>query len=288
MGGVFGYEMLSFRIQFGAKFSSDPAIGVGGSPKADENWRIGIVQNVLYARYRYVYAHGKQLQVFERQQRLPSVDMVDGSKEFPFYADGSSVNTRPVSHIVYSAAGYREPSSNRADNSPSSFSMWDQPSGGAPFDLKYQGNPYMLKTVEKVLIFQTWLVVIKKGYFDISYKFPGLAAAREMIAPDLFRAVTVSCAALACIPPFSLTFWADMDLANFNRKYSHETPAVKWGLYGDDGNFQKKPINRTIVGLGSLPTVKPKAGDGGRQPVILGTTGNDETRKWLEPLGLYV
>lgn len=287
-GGVFGYEMLSFRIQFGAAFSTDPARGVGGSPKGDENWRLGIVQNVLYARYRFVYAQGKQLKVFEREERVPSVDMVDGSKEFPFYADSSSVNTRPVSRIVYSGAGYREVSSGRVDNSPSQFSMWDQPSGGAPLDLRHEGNSYLLKTVEKVLIFQTWLVAIKKGFFDISHVSPALAAARELVAPDLFRSFAVSSVTLACVPPFSLTFWADMDLANFNRKYSYETPAVKWGVYGEDGNFQKKPINRSIVGLGSLPTVKAQAGDGGRHPIITGTTGNDATRKWLEPLGLYV
>jgi hypothetical protein len=289
---VFSYEMQSFEIEFGTKFDSDPAVGIGGSPAAQEDWRIGIVQNVLYSRYRFVYEHPKGNTTFFREEVHPSVDMVDGSHEYPFYADpknkpGAMV-TRPVSHIVYTSKGYTEQSSKSKtpDNSPSFFNMWDQPGGGAPFTLSSgDSTPFKLKTLEKMLIFQTWLVAIKPGEFNTT---PGAAKIREHFIPDLLRKLGTSTAALACIPPFSLNFWADVDLATFRPKSSFDVPNVKWGLYGGEGFFPKKPFNRSVTGLGPFPAVKPQSGDGGRRPVITGPTSLESSRAFLRPLGLDI
>jgi hypothetical protein len=289
---VFGYEMQSFEIQFGVRFDSDPAVGVGGSPAAQESWRIGIVQNVLYARYRFVYEHPKGDTVFFREEVHPAVDMVEGAHEYPFYADPKNkpgaLITRPVSHIAYSSKGYTEESSKSKtpDNLPSFFNMWDQPGGGAPFFLTSgDDTPFKLRTLEKMLIFQTWMVAIKAGEFATT---PGTAKIRDRFIPELVRKFGTSIAGLACIPPFSLNFWADVDLAAFRPKSSFDVPKVKWGLYGADGFFPKKPFNRSVSGLGSFPSVSPELGDGGRTPVIAGPTSLESSRAFLRPLGLDI
>jgi hypothetical protein len=291
----FGYEMQSFKIEFGTRFDPEPAVGVGGSPAAPENWKIRIVQNVLSIRHRFVYAHPRENREFFREEMHPSVDMVDGSHAYPFYADTKNqpgaMITRPVSDIIYTSKGYRESSSKNTflDNSPSFFNTWDQPGGGAPFFLSSgDQTPLRLSSLEKVLIFQTWLVALKTGEFDTSHTSPALANIRRAFIPEMVRKLATSTATLACIPPFSLNFWADVDLAGFRPRFSHETPNVRWGLYGGEGYFPKKPLNRSFKGIGPSPSVKPKLGNGGRSPVISGPITAVSVRTFLKPLGLDV
>ena len=74
-----------------------------------------------------------------------------------------------------------------------------------------------------MLIFQTWLVALKTGEFDTeSHTNPALANIRRDFIPELVRKLATSTATLACIPPFSLNFWADVDLAGFRPRFSHE------------------------------------------------------------------
>jgi hypothetical protein len=283
---VFSYQMHSFEIQFGIRFDPDPAVGVGGAPVAQEDWQIGTIQNVLYARYKFDYEGASA--PFFREFMLPTVDITPGSKELPFYSDGISQQgtriNRPVRNIIYTSTGYKAKAPD--DNSPSFYNMWDQPGGGAPFILSKDGMDLKLRSFEKVLIFQTWLVAMKIGEFATSS--PGLTKIRNIFIPDLLRQFGKSIAPLACIPPFTLTFWADVDLANFRPKFSFELPKVKWGLYGNEGYFPKKPINRSITDVGSSPIVKPVQGDGGRSPVISGAISADNSRAWLRTLGLDV
>ena len=115
----FTYKMHSFEIEYGVKFDRDPENGLGGSPTIEANWRLGIIQNVLFQRFLFVYedqAHKRPRQVFERQFPLTDIDTIPGSTNFPFYGDqkvepGKPI-TRPGTEIIYSSSGIHSLSRN--------------------------------------------------------------------------------------------------------------------------------------------------------------------------------
>jgi hypothetical protein len=289
----FTYQMHSFEIEYGVKFDKDPNNGLGGNPNIEQSWRLGIVQNVLFQKFLLVYEdqkHRRPLQVFEKQFPLPEVDTVPGSTNFPFYGDqrvepGKALITRPGTEITYSSNGYRETTSKGStfDNIPSRFNMWDQPAGATP--LMKDDETFTLRRLERIVIFQSWLVAIKTGEFHA--QSPSLDKVRELVIPKVVREFGTSVVPIASIPAFATTFFAEMDLAHFPHKHSGDTPNFRWGLSGSAGFFPTKKIDHSISKAGPLPTAIPVLGSGGRVPVTLGSAGASKPDEvWLNSLGL--
>jgi hypothetical protein len=287
----FTYQMHSFEIEYGVKFDRNPENGLGGSPTIEESWRLGIVQNVLFQRFLFVYedqGHRRPRQVFERQFPLPDIDTIPGSTNFPFYGDrkvqpGKSTSL-PGTEITYSSIGYREAASKVStfDNLPSRFNMWDQPGGSAPL---MNEEAFTLRTLERVIIFQSWLVAIKTGEFH--GPSPSLDKVREQVIPKVLREVGTRAVPIASFPAFGSIFFAEMDLPHFNHNYSGKTPNFKWGLSGITGFFPATRIDHRLPKKGPLPKSIAPPGSGGRIPLTTGVPGAakpDET--WLRSLGL--
>jgi hypothetical protein len=288
----FTYKMHSFEIEYGVKFDKDPENGLGGSPTTEESWRLGIIQNVLFQRFLFVYedqAHKRPRQVFERQFPLPDIDTIPGSTNFPFYGDqkvepGKPI-TRPGTEITYSSNGYREATSKGStfDNSPNRFNMWDQPEGSAP--LMKDNEAFTLRTLERLIILQSWLVAIKTGEFH--GPSPSLDKVRELVIPKVLRDAGMRAVPIASFPAFGSIFFAEMDLAHFNHNYAGKTPDFRWGLSGFTGFFPATRIDHKLSKKGPLPTSTALLGSGGRVPVTTGVAGAikpDEA--WLNSLGL--
>jgi hypothetical protein len=273
------YDMQAFTIEFGILFDPDPQKGVGASPKDAQSWRIGLVQNVLYERLYFEY---DDKSTFQMELTTPSVDIVPATNEFPFYATPKpgAPGTRPVADITYTAQGYGETSARKFDNKPDMLSLWDQPGGGAFF----RKNGAMINRVEKTLAFQTWLVAIKTGEFSTSSAF--VDKMRDAFIPKLVRTAGTSVAVLAHIPPFSLMFWFELKSKGFKPKRMLDTPPFDWGVYGQNGHFPAKRINRSIQGLGPTPDIKPALGDGKRFPATKGPPANEIAHNWLAANGL--
>jgi hypothetical protein len=275
----FGYNMPSWEISFAINFNPDPNKGIGGAPQDAELWEIGIVQNLLFERMLYEYT---DTPAFRAEFKRSRVDIVDNSFDRPFYSSpdvGSGRRKiRPVAHIWYSSQGYGEvldPSNSsgvQTNNQPDSLNMWDQPSGGVL--LRRDGS--LLKRIEKVLSFQAWLVVRKKGPFSLS---PGLAqvqALRDSLIPALMRPFVESTVVLAQVPAFTLTFW----LTIIDPPALGKDPTFDYGVYGEDGFLPKKPINHKFKSiLGPLPSADPKLG--GNVPVMIGPPAAEQARTWL-------
>jgi hypothetical protein len=289
----FQYHMHSFEIEYAVKFDSDPQNGLGGSPNIEQSWRLGIVQNVLFERLLFVYEdqeHKRPRQVFERQFRLPEVDTVPGSTNFPFYGDqkldpGKTLITRPGTEIKYSSKGYREATSKGSifDNTPSLFNMWDEPAGAMP--LMKDNEAFTLRTLERSIIFQSWLVAIKTGEFH--GPSPSLDKVRELVIPKVLRESGTRAVPIASFPPFGTIFFAEMDLAHFNHNYSGKTPNFTWGLSGITGFFPATRIDHKIPKKGPLPTSTALLGAGGRVPVTTGVLrAIQPSEAWINSLGL--
>lgn len=284
----FVYPMHSFEIEYFVKFDKDSKEGLGGNPNTRQTWRLGIVQNVLFQWFRFVYqGQNHTPQVFEREFLLPEVDVVPGSRNFPFYGDQivrpGKPTTRPGTEITYSSDGYRETGSpgSKFDNSPGRFNMWDEPGGSAPL----MKGELTLRRLERVIAFQSWLVAIKTGEFQPIA--PLLDKARSLVIPEVVREFGTSTVPLASISPFSMTFFADMDLANFKHSFAGDTPTFTWGLYGSPGFSPTRTINNSIKKAGPFPTAKWDVGRGARFPVISGFAGGvSADEAWLVSLGL--
>jgi hypothetical protein len=212
----FSYEMHSFAIEFGIAFDPDPAKGFGGATKNPDDWRIGIVQNVLYEGISFVFHGGKPL-VFENHGSR--VDMVDGAKFFPFYANPNPKGappTQPVADTTITPGGFGQVHS-RIDKKPEVLNSWDQPSGGGVYK---QGS--IIQRYEKTVSFQAWLVARKPGLFS--------------------RLVHGGDHILAHIPAFSLSFWFETDLSHYKHSQWPDPPDYKWGAYGEAGYFPNKKV----------------------------------------------
>jgi hypothetical protein len=261
------FDMHNFTIEFGVAFDADPKVGIGGAPSSPQAWRIGIVQNLLFEHLYYKFENG---QVFEKDWRDAAIDYKEGTVATPFFGDAQRETGKlrqiTVADVWLTSRGYGETTNSAGvivDNAPSSFNMWDEPSGGCRLRLK---DGSMIKRVEKVLTFQTWLIATPK--------------------PAAQGKIGGSVEVLAHVPVFSLVFWLETTKPKKPITTSLETPPYDWGMFGDAGLVDAKRINRKVTGLGSVPDVKPKAGDGGKKPVLSGVTANDRANAFLTNNGL--
>jgi len=204
---------------------------------------------------------------FKEEFSLAAIDSVSGTFALPFYAEPvfgpTHRNERPYTDIWYTPQGYGELlNPNNAcgvatNNRPDSVDIWDQPGGGATLRL----NGSMISRIEKVVSFQTWLVLKKENKFE----------------------------ALAHIPPFSLVFWFYTTPAKTAKPtYSFETPPYKYGCYGLNGVFGKRKIDYSKTRIGDSPTVQPMMGIGGRFPMTSSPTALDRATKFLKANGLSI
>ena len=257
------FDPHSFTIKFGISFDPDPTKGFGGAPPEAELWRIGLVQNVLFERLNFEY---ENKQIFKIEFEKPAPDFIPGSFSKPFYADPVLVptrqNERPVSDIWLTSQGYGEllnpydASGVAINNKPDALDMWDQPSGGTRLKLK---DGSMISRIEKVVSFQTWLVAKTESKTEV----------------------------LAHVPAFSLVFWFETTPAKTDKpKYSFDTPAFRYGVFGTNGIFGSKKIDRTRTGIGDSPTLKPALGNGGRNPVMFGQAAVERGNDFLDAYGL--
>jgi hypothetical protein len=283
----FAFDMPSWLTSFAIKFDPDPNKGIGGAPQDSELWEIGIVQNLLFERHSYEYAG---IPVLRKEFTTPTVDMVDNSFDRPFYSspefDTNRRTTRAVAHIWYSSQGYGElldPSSSSgvlANNNPGLLDMWDQPSGG----VLLRRNGSLLSRVEKVLCFQAWLVARRKGPFSRPHGSAQIQTLREAFIPAILRPYGQSTIVLAHVPAFTLTFWFTITGPGTGKDL---TPTFRYGVYGENGFFPRRPINRTFESImGPLPSVRPNLGDGGRMPITVGSASAEQARNWLNVNGL--
>jgi hypothetical protein len=268
------FDMHNFAITFAIGFDPDPKQGIGGAPAEAELWRVGIIQNVLFEHLYYEYEGGK---IFQTDWKDAAVDIVTRDDKIylnkPFYNNPDfspgRAPQRPAADIWYTAQGFGEllnpnsPTGVAVNNRPDTFNIWDEPAGGA----KLFKDGAMIRRIEKVLSFQTWLIAKSK------VQDKGAIADKIEV--------------IAHIPVFSLAFWLETTPGKgWKAKTSLDVPTYDWAMFGTSGFFDPKAFNRKKTGFGNVPAVMPKSGSGGRQPVLLGPTANDRANKFMTDNGL--
>src|SRR6266446_6115054 len=105
------FPMHSFEVTFGISFDPDPRKGIGGAPAEPELWKIGIVQNQVWARSVWEY-DGDEKYVIQFYD--PAVDVLEEAHlSKPFYGDPDLDSSnrrpqRPYSVLWYTSQGYGE------------------------------------------------------------------------------------------------------------------------------------------------------------------------------------
>jgi hypothetical protein len=260
------YDMQNFTIAFGVSFDPDPKKGIGGAPADPDLWRIGIVQNVLF---HHLHVEYENKNVFEKVWRDPVLDFKVGTIDKPFFGDAEltadRLKQRTVADVWVTPQGYGEllnpynKSGVATNNLPDSFNLWDEPAGGA--NLRFKDGS-MIKRLEKVVSFQTWLVA--KTKVDNN----GRIADRVEV--------------LAHIPVFSLAFWLETTPAPKKKiATSLDVPPYDWAMFGKNGFLDPKKMDRKKTGFGDSPDVKPALGNGGKMPVLFGMSGNERANAYL-------
>ena len=252
----------AFDMTFAFKFDSNPKKGVGGSPQLRDLWQIGIVQNVLFEMYNFEYDDGSTFKVEFKDAAVDS-----GAAIYPpFYGDPAYIPACkidpilkcdryipimvPVSDVWITKTGYTDfpdPWTNATDNRPTSLDMIDEPFFGARLRLK---NGALISRAESITAFQTWLVAQRGQQTEV----------------------------LATVPPFSLVFWLQTQPSP--GLLSIGTPPHSFAFYGENG------ISRKVKASGGVANITPRAGNGGRTPVLTGETANDRANKWIKSVGL--
>jgi hypothetical protein len=164
------------------------------------------------------------------------------------------------------------------NNKPEFVDAWDEPSGGA---LHFLSDGWVLERLEKMLVFQAWLVAIKRTPFS-----PALKSLRDQMIPEFARPyldpnpmLSSPPIVLAHVPAFSLMFWVRVTGGG-------QDPAFDWGRYGKSGDHRADRIDHRIRDFGNLPNVRPAPGKGNRTPVIDGRTSLEQALSWLRANGL--
>jgi hypothetical protein len=248
-------EMHSFTIGFGVSFDPDPKKGVGGTTTSSELWRMGIVQNLVYAMSHYEY---ENKQAFKNEFKNATFDSVPDTIAKPFYADpdlrkDAAPPTRPVADIWYTSQGYGELLSPYSatgvatSNKPDLFDMWDQPTVLTRMRLK---DGSFIKRAEHVVSFQAWLVARTPSTTHV----------------------------LAHVPAFSLVYWLETD-PNWSSKgkLSIDTPGYNYEYYAEKGITKR--VNKKASR--QSPNLQPALGNGGRTPVMAGVNAGERSNKWL-------
>lgn len=266
LDGGFINVMHAFDIEFYFKFA--PNGGIGGAPQMREQWKVGIVQNVIFEYVRYEYEgknkDGKR-NIFEKQFVNACLDST-ATKSLPFYGEpvfipGPSLDgvpskkmvplTTPVVDIWLTSKGYgsalnpADPSGVKITNEPSSVDIMDEPKFGGRTHL---ASGAMIKRADRIVSFQAWLVAIK-------------GTQREVLA---------SC------EPFSLVSNLTFDDREKNKDYGGGTPDYKSSYHGTKGITNILRTNKQ-----GTPAIGLTIGNGGRDPVFSGNSANDRGRSWL-------
>lgn len=263
ISNLFMCTQHSVYMNFAISFDPNPRRGISPTAPKGESWEIGIVQNVLYDMYNFEYDDGSKFKV---EFTLAALD-TSAKIHLPFYSDPVVVPAceidpilkcnkyipvmMPSSDIFITSKGFSEfpdPWTGEAsDNKPNSFNSIDQPSFGAR--LRKKGGS-VIRKAESISAFQTWLVAKRGDRIEI----------------------------LSTVPPFSLIFWLETDPSP--GMLTIQTPPFNYEFYGEAG------ITRRIREKGHKASVRAVAGDGGRKPVVTGTTANDRANNWLIAQGL--
>lgn len=189
---------------------------------------------------------------FSIEFKTAAIDMLPGAQTYPFYGSGSSDGRLPpVSKVSISSKGL---------SGPTQYGIGDRP--GASLS-KIMDNTFRLTRLERVEIFQAWLVVMRGIPFLPQYSAVALLGQKLASAAKGGRNATV----LATTEPFYAVFWADFDLRVRDRDGD---PTYTWGLYGGQGYDPGLGVLRRIQNFGQSPSPKLVLGDGGRSPVLNG------------------
>lgn len=246
-----------FKIKFGISFVANPHRGFGGSPSGVEDWKVGIVQNVLFEKVRLEYDDAR---VFETEFNDA---VLDSRAQFnlPFVYDpppnpSPAGGWRPVASIVYTSRGYDyfldpfDPDG-PLDNKPNFVDMIDTPSLSPK--LIGPGGAW-IKKASRITSFQAWLVA----------KSP----------TQTFL--------LANVPPISVICEYETDPPTFGpaRMVSSLPTILSYKAYAEAG------ISKTITAHGSGKSVRVEGNSGKRRPVMSGGTAGARGQKWLSDNGL--
>jgi hypothetical protein len=246
---------IGFNINFGVSFSPNPKTGFGGSPISNEDWKIGIVQNVLFEKLRLEYDDGTVFETESDEALLDSRAVFNLPYVYdpPTNPSPAARGRRPVESIVYTSKGYDyfvdpwDPT--KFDNKPDWFDMIDNPILSAKLILPSGG---WIKKVSRINSFQAWLVA-------------------QAPTETFF---------LANVPPFSTVFEYETDPPSFGQiaaRLVHSRPDItSYKAYAEAG------ISKTINAKGSGRSVRVTAHAGGRVPKMSGRTANARGNEWLK------
>jgi len=259
--GLFAYEMHSWDVIFQLKYVQNPSVDFGKNFSSDEKWKIGIVQNEIFSKELFVFADpdGKAAtETFLIEFKDAAVDMIPKANSFPFYSDRTA-NDFCSAEVVVSSKGYRLAS--RQDplwsNSPSKFSLGDNPSQGLSKRLK---SGAALTTVERLEVFQVW---------SVAFKLEPVFPPPNTVLQTLFKLLPdkrSDVIPLATMGPFSTIFWADIDLRRLDARTGDR--AVEFGRYAEADFKPGRRVGHSIKY--GIPRIKIVEGDGGRSPLVDG------------------
>lgn len=267
-GNSFTHASTGWKITFSIRFDPRSTAGFGGSPSANQDWTIGIVQNVLFERISLEYFNGS---LFERDFNDAVLDSNANIFNRPFVYDWPPPSkppggNRPYASITYTSAGYDElvdPFGGPITNRPSSFEFLDTPNITA----KFRVNGSMIKQIEHLLSVQVWLV----AFTPASWLVPPQPGGTMFVIASVPPFTTSSQFTITAQPnPFQLQLAPLNALpAAFDFDQHFEVGIVK--------SFAKRPSSRPPLAV---------SGNGGRAPIVTGITANDRGNAWLRANGL--
>ena len=256
------------KVQFDARNGVVPR-----TPERNEVWRIGIVQNVLFARIVVRYFNLDPIQVAWDQAVVDALD----AQNLPFYGPATptrvvmvgsdrrsnnelkALSFQPLQIVFYGRKGigylldpYPEstvPLAFSPLGSPVELTFRDAPS----LYLPYRRRGQALRLAERLSAYQFWVVA--------------LSPRKEPFV-------------LASSPAFTLASWIRFQPSPFKSL----GPPPDWGSYMVTG------LIRNVQYLQDSPDTKdlqPRPGLlGGRKPVLGGQIANDRGMQWLLGVGL--
>jgi hypothetical protein len=249
-------KMAQFESAF--QFRFDPKRGVPG-PTATESWRIGVVQNVLYQKSRFIWDDGT------RHMKDWVTPVVDSGAlfSFPFYQDEPTYTRdnkgnrkgdqqTPFRDVYFNSTGFGElldPWKKAPNNlvlKPDWFvTAADKPQFGCKLRTRRGG---LLRVAEQIVTFGIWLVATDS---------------ERRTRPQV----------LAHVPPFTMIY--SVEFGSGEGMMSLEIPA---------SNFVVAPGRRTTVdkrlAYATLPGIAVKSGQGAAAPTYKGETANSRERHW--------
>jgi hypothetical protein len=275
VSGRFLWHGPSISYEYMVNIAFDPAEPKPPTPKQNENWRVGIVQNVLFRSIRLLYANKKPISKSWGTPRLDA-GSVDGKQALPFYAPPipyqlnlkvEGISKSDVLWVFASADATFGPDGfhiklpagiKRSSESDSEVDLYfaDQPQFDAP--LHFSKTNEVLMERSDLITLQFWIIAMGKG------------------TPVI----------LAESDPFTIITWMRFS-PNIERGKALDFAFPDWGAHAAKGVVKNLPENydkganwerfkeKTNQPVGLHRSSK-------KRPLLNGTLSNVEFRSWIQ------